>query len=114
MDLRFTCPPNVRLEPRARRQISARGWRDVSKPMLGASLYFSPNALPAAMRRIASFSRRAFVSSCLADSIQPIYRRRCEGASVSKYRNAAGRFLNAVRMYGGSFDGIWNRGGRGP
>src|SRR6266566_2900147 len=77
-------------------------------------VYLSPSGLPAMRRRIASFRRLAFVSSCLADSIQPIYRRRCEGASPWKYRRAAGCFLNAAWMSRGTLAGIWNRGGRGP
>ena len=79
-----------------------------------AAVYLSPSGLPTMRRRIASFRRLAFVSSCLADSIQPMYRRRCEGASPSKYRRAAGCFLSAAWMCRGVVPGIWNRGGRGP
>src|SRR5688500_19564809 len=43
-----------------------------------------PNFLPAASMSMASFSRRIFVSSRLAESIQPMYLRRCDGASFSK------------------------------
>ena len=60
--------------------------------------YLSPRGLPAVRRRIASFRRLTFVSSRLAVSIQPMYRRRCEGASLSKERHAAGCFLNAAWM----------------
>jgi hypothetical protein len=62
------------------------------------AVYFNPNGLPAVRSRIASLRRLAFVSSCLAVSIHPIYRRRCEGARPPKYRHAAGCFLNAAWM----------------
>ena len=58
--------------------------------------YLSPRGLPAVRGRIAAFRRLAFVSSRFADSIQPIYRRRCEGVSPLKYRHAAGCFSNAA------------------
>src|SRR5262245_9542685 len=61
-------------------------------------VYLSPSGLPAVRRRIASFRRLTFVSSRLAVSIHPMYRRRCEGASLSKQRHAAGCFLNAAWM----------------
>src|SRR5215510_13757827 len=61
-------------------------------------VYLSPSGLPAVRRRIAAFRRLAFVSSRLAVSIHPMYRRRCEGASLSKERHAAGCFLNAAWM----------------
>src|SRR4029453_15509963 len=51
-----------------------------------SDVYLSPSGLPAMRRRIPSFRRLALVSSCLAVSIHPMYRRRCEGASPSKYR----------------------------
>src|SRR5262245_43892410 len=59
-------------------------------------VYLSPSGLPAVRRRIASFRRLALVSSRFAVSIHPMYRRRCGGASPSKWRHAAGCFLNAV------------------
>src|SRR5215475_12794028 len=76
--------------------------------------YFNPNSLPAANRLSASFSRRCFVSSRLADSIHAKYRRRCEAVSASKLRSALGCFFNAASMYAGSVEGNASRGGRGP
>ena len=61
-------------------------------------VYLSPSGLPAVRRRIASFRRLTFVSSRFAVSIHPMYRRRCEGASLSKERHATGCFLNAAWM----------------
>jgi hypothetical protein len=76
-------------------------------------LYFNPSTLPLARRRIASFNRLSFVSSRLADSIQARYRRRCEGGSASKWRDAAGCFFSAAWMYRGSLEGSGRRAGRG-
>lgn len=61
-----------------------------------AVIYLSPSGWPSLRRRIASFRRLALVSSRLADWIQPMYCRRCEGVRPSKYRHAAGCFLNAA------------------
>jgi hypothetical protein len=63
---------------------------------LARERYLSPNGLPAARTRTTSLRRLALVSARLAVSIQPTYRRRCEGASFSKCRHAAGRFLSAA------------------
>ena len=60
-----------------------------------ARIYFNPSFSPFASRATASRSRRAFVSSRFAASIQPTYARRYDGASVSKNRHAAGTALNA-------------------
>ena len=58
-------------------QVDAEGRRSAFVRRLSsacwAAVYLSPSGLPARRRRIASFRRLAFVASCLADSIQPIY-----------------------------------------
>ena len=52
--------------------------------------YFRPSVLPAASMSSASPSRRCFVSSRFAESIQPTYARRYDGAKRSKCRQALG------------------------
>src|SRR5262245_38222239 len=73
-------------------------------PNRSSSPHFKPSFLPAASSWIASFSRRIFVDCCLAESIQPMYIRRYEGARLSKKFHAVGCFLNASRMYRGTFE----------
>ena len=45
-----------------------------------AARHFMPSFLPAASRRMASCSRLVFVSCRMAESIQPMYMRRYDGA----------------------------------
>ena len=61
--------------------------------------YFRPSFLPFASRPTASRSRRSLVSSRFAESIQPMYFRRYDGASCSKCRQAAPLSFNARSMY---------------
>ena len=92
-------PSRSKLSRKRRR--SARSWNATAGCFTGEPELVSPAAsrvpvlyrvsfqfstLPLARRRIASFNSLSFVSSRLADSIQAIYRRRCEGASASKWR----------------------------
>jgi hypothetical protein len=60
--------------------------------------HFRPSLLPVANRPSASRSRFSFVSSRLADSIQPIYARRYEGANCLKYCQARGSVFNVSSM----------------
>ena len=69
-------------------------------PVSWTPAHFKPSFLPAAKRLSASLRRFVLVSSRLADSIQPMYIRRYEGANCSKYRRARGFVLNARSMYG--------------
>ena len=60
--------------------------------------YFNPIFFPAASSSSASRRRFAFVSSRFAESIQPMYLRRYDGANCSKYCQAAVFGFNACMM----------------
>ena len=95
---RGTAPPSMQLSS------YAKSMRHYAPAPYWAPRYFKPSFLPAASRPMASCSRLVFVSGCLAESIQAMYRRRYDGARLSKYFHAAGRLLSASWMYCGIFD----------
>ena len=67
-----------------------------------ARRHFKPSFSPFASRPTASRRRRCFVSSSFAESIQPMYLRRCDGASCSKFRQAAPFSFSARSRYLGT------------